>query len=225
MNRKTLIDQYVELKIAGRTEPAYGKIIDSGQDIVVLFNGIQYLFIPLQHILQIRIVTSDTDIGEFLTATDIPLEFERSNEAISYRKVLMNAKGMFSELYVTGNHTIHGYITSVMNDFFVFYSPVYHTVIISIYHLKYLIPYSPNMTPYTLTQEKFPLKPSPVKLSRTFDQQLLKMVGEFAVFDLGESPNKVGVLKKVEQNMAELTNADGSPVLLSLNHIKTVHLP
>ncbi|XEC97710.1 DUF2642 domain-containing protein [Paenibacillus tarimensis] len=214
------MDQPVMIEISGKTAPIRGKIIDIGQDIMVIHNGIQFLYIPLLHIQQLRY---DTGSEEQYMIPEMP--FEHQNEPISYRKVLLNAKGMFAEIYITGNQSIHGYLTSVMNDFFVFYSPVYHTVMISLQHLKYLIPYSPNVTPYTLTPEQFPIKPSPITMARTFDQHLRKLVGEFVIFDLGENPNKIGVLKRVDQNIIELAAADGSPVFIHYDHIKTVHLP
>lgn len=220
-HRHPLLDRYVELDISGKTVPIRGKLIDLGQDILVLHNGTQFLYVPLIHLQQLRLAKNDTQ-----QEIDVPeLPFEPQNDPISYRKVLMNAKGMFSELYITGNQSIHGYLTSVMNDFFVFYSPVYHSVIVSLQHLKYLIPYNPNVTPYTLTPEQFPLKPSPITLARTFDQQLRKLIGEFVILDLGENPNKIGVLKGIDQNMIELSTAGGNPVYLHFDHVKTVHLP
>lgn len=215
-----LLNRYVELDISGKSAAIRGKLIDMGQDILVLHNGTQFLYVPLIHLQQLRLSERESQEMEI---PDIVLEPQ--NEAISYRKVLMNAKGMFSELYITGHQSIHGYLTSVMNDFFVFYSPVYHSVIVSLEHLKYLIPYNPNVTPYTLTPEQFPLKPSPITLARTFDQQLRKLVGEFVILDLGENPNKIGVLKGIEQNMIELSTAGGDPVFLHFDHVKTVHLP
>ncbi|MCQ6559630.1 DUF2642 domain-containing protein [Paenibacillus mendelii] len=218
--RHPLLDQYVELDISGKTMPIRGKMIDLGQDILVLHNGLQFLYVPLIHLQQLRLAKQE---GEDLVIPEIP--FEQQSEPISYRKILMNAKGMFSELYITGNQTIHGYLTSVMNDFFVFYSPVYHSVMVSLQHLKYLIPYNPNVTPYTLTPAQFPLKPSPITLARTFDQQLRKLIGEFVILDLGENPNKIGVLKGIDQNMIELSTAGGNSVFLHFDHVKTVHLP
>ncbi len=219
-NRHPLLDHYVELDISGKAVPIRGKLIDLGQDILVLHNGTQFLYVPLIHLQQLRLsVRENQDVD----APEIP--FEPQNDPISYRKVLMNAKGMFSELYIAGNQSIHGYLTSVMNDFFVFYSPVYHSVIVSLSHLKYLIPYNPNVTPYTLTPEQFPLKPSPITLARTFDQQLRKLIGEFVILDLGENPNKIGVLKSIDQNMIELSTAGGNAVYLHFDHVKTVHLP
>lgn len=219
-NRHPLLDRQVELEISGKVAPIRGKLIEFGQDILVLHNGTQFLYVPLIHLQQLRISTREEEINEILE-----MPFEPYNEPISYRKILMNAKGMFSEIYITGNQSIHGYLTTVMNDYFVFYSPVYHTVIISLNHMKYLIPYNPNVTPYTLTPEKFPLKPSPLTLARTFDQQLRKLIGEFVVLDLGEKSNKTGVLKSVDQSMIELATASGNAVFLHFDHVKTVHIP
>ncbi|MFC4777002.1 DUF2642 domain-containing protein [Paenibacillus sp. GCM10023252] len=218
--RHPLLNRQVELEISGKFTPLRGKLIEFGQDILVLHNGSQFLYIPLIHLQQLRLSMNEE---EDYIVPELP--FEPYNEPISYRKILMNAKGMFSEIYITGNQSIHGYLTTVMNDFFVFYSPVYHSVIISLQHLKYLIPYSPNVTPYALTPEQFPLKPSPLTLARTFDAQLRKLVGEFVVLDLGENSNKIGVLKSVDQSMIELANASSSSVFLHFDHVKTVHLP
>ncbi|MFF2483737.1 DUF2642 domain-containing protein [Paenibacillus sp. NPDC058071] len=223
-NRHPLLDRQVELEISGKASPIRGKLIEWGQDILVLHNGTQFLYIPLIHLQQLRLSEQEVEAAEAANATP-ELPFEAFNDPVSYRKILMNAKGMFSEIYITGNQSIHGYVTTVMNDFFVFYSPVYHTVIISLHHMKYLIPYNPNVTPYTLTPEQFPLKPSPLTLARTFDQQLRKLIGEFVVLDLGENPNKTGVLKNVDQSLIELATASGNAVYLHFDHVKTVHVP
>ncbi|GMK41089.1 hypothetical protein PCCS19_41450 [Paenibacillus sp. CCS19] len=219
-----LMNSLIDLDISGKPATLRGKLVDMGQDILVVHNGQQFVYVPIIHLQQMRPANlQDSNNAIVFEVPETP--FEQANDPISYRKTLMNAKGMFSELYITGNQSIHGYLTSVMNDFFVFYSPVYHSVIVSLTHLKYLIPYSPNVTPYTLTPEQFPLKPSPLTLARTFDQQLRKLVGEFVILDLGENPNKIGVLKNVDQNMVELATAGGSSVYLHLDHVKTIHLP
>ena len=57
---------------------------------------------------------------------------------------------------LAGNAPIHGYVTSVMNDYIVFYSPVYKTVYISLKHLKWLIPYKENQVPYALNKMNSP---------------------------------------------------------------------
>jgi hypothetical protein len=216
----SLIGQQVELLISGKKLPINGKLIDQGGDLLVVRTVEKFLYIPLLHLQQL---TLSKDLEEEpMTESEPPFETQSD---ISYRKTLMNAKGIFSEIYITGNQSLHGYVTSIMNDFFVFYSPVFHSVYIPLQHLKYMVPYSPNVTPYSLTQEKFPLTPAAITLARTFDQQVKKLEGQFVVFDLGEHPNKIGQLKSLQNHLIELVAAEGDTVFLHLEHVKTVHLP
>jgi len=217
-----LLDKHVELTVSGKKTSIRGKLINIGNDIMVLYNGKQFLYIPLLHLQQL---TLSEEIKEDYIA-DVPSEppFENQQD-ISYRKILMNAKGVFTEIYTTGNQSLHGYVTSIMNDFFVFYSPVFHVVYIPMQHLKYMIPYDPNVTPYSLTQERFPLSPSTITLARTFDQQLKKLEGQFVVLDIGENPGKIGQLKSLQNGLIELIAAGGETIFLHMDHVKTVHLP
>jgi hypothetical protein len=102
---------------------------------------------------------------------------------------------------------------------------MYRSLFVSMRHLKTLIPYDDQTTPYALEQEKFPINPTPASLARTFEQQLKKFEGEFVVLDLGEHPGKIGLLKSVTGNMAELATADGSSTFIHLDHVKTIHKP
>ncbi len=153
------------------------------------------------------------------------MPFQNEKETISYRKILNNAKGQFLEIFVTGNRSIHGYITSVLNDYIVFYSPVYKTLFISMQHLKWLIPYSSQLTPYTLSNAALPVVPSNIPLSRSFEEQLKKFEGQLLVFDLGDNPIKVGLLKSISNNIVELVTAGGQTIYWKLMHLKTVHIP
>ncbi|TYP69774.1 DUF2642 domain-containing protein [Paenibacillus methanolicus] len=219
-NLRPLLNRYVELQIADAKQPVRGWLADLGQDILVVYTGSNYVYAPLVHVRRLKLLNAAPPPSGLPEAP-----YENMNDGISYRKILMNAKGMFSELYITGEQTVHGYVNSVMNDFFVFYSPVHHSVIVSLQHLKYLIPYSQGETPYALTPEQFPLKPSPLTYARSFDQQLQKLIGEFVILNLGEQASCIGVLKGIDQQIVELSDASGTPVFLHLNHIKTVHLP
>lgn len=219
-NQHPFLDSQVELVISGRSG-IRGKLIDFGPDILVLYSGTQFFYVPLIHLQQMRIVNDEDQ--SYSSTPELP--FEPYNDSISFRKILLNSKGMFSEIYITGNQSIHGYVTAVMNDFFVFYSPVYHSVMISMRHLKYLVPYNANVTPYSLSSEQFPLKPTSLTLARTFDQQLRKHIGQFVVLDLGENPRKTGVLKNVDLNLLEIADASGSSVFIHFDHVKTIHLP
>jgi len=206
-----LMGKPVEVELSGKMLPVNGLLIEKGPDILVIRSESRYYYVPLLHVQQLR--PGGSEESEYA-----PFEppFEPQSEPISYRKVLLNAKGMFSEVYISGSQSIHGYVTSVMNDYFVFYSPVYHSIVISLDHLKYLVPYPPHSTPYGLTPEQFPLKPSPVSLSRTFEQQVRKLIGEFVVLDLGEHPHKIGVLKGLDDGMLAIANASGQTVYISI---------
>jgi hypothetical protein len=214
------IGQHVELEISGKTF-FHGILIDCGLDIIVLFDGQQFLYIPLLHIHNIRKDETNEDIQ--LTESDSSIL--DNGEQISYRKILTNAKGRFVELYVTGNKSIHGYITSILNDYFVFYSPVHKTMLISLNHLKWLIPYNSSLTPYTLNNEDLPVQPTKMPVLRTYEEQLKKLVGKLVVFDMGDRPNKVGLLKSVDNNIIELIIANGETIYWKLLHLKSVHLP
>ncbi len=62
-------------------------------------------------------------------------------------------------------------------------------------------------------------------LVRNFEEQLKRYIGKLIILDLGDIPNKVGLLQDVSDNILELTNADGDTVFWKLNHLKTMHLP
>lgn len=220
---KNLCRKEVEIEISGKTTFS-GILIEVGLDIVVLFNGEEYLYIPMIHLHNIK--EREMKYNEELTpepSSIMPLQQEK--EEISYRKVLTNAKGQFLEIFVTGNKSIHGYITSVLNDYIVFYSPVYKTLFISMQHLKWLTPYTSQLTPYLLSNTDLPVVPSAIPLARSFDEQLKKYENHLLVFDLGDHPDKIGVLKGVVNNIVEIVNAEGKRIYWKLIHLKTVHIP
>ncbi|AGK54255.1 hypothetical protein [Bacillus sp. 1NLA3E] len=220
---KSYLNMEVEIEISGRTFFT-GILLDIGLDILVLFDGQEYLYIPLMHLHNIKERTIKINEEGTVQPTG-KMPFQNEKETISYRKILNNAKGQFLEVFVTGNRSIHGYITSVLNDYIVFYSPVYKTLFISMQHLKWLIPYSSQLTPYTLSNAVLPVVPSSIPLSRSFDEQLKKYEGKLLVFDLGDNPNKVGLVKSIHNNIVELITAGGQKIYWKLTHLKTVHIP
>ncbi|RFU66188.1 DUF2642 domain-containing protein [Peribacillus saganii] len=218
---KSFLGKDVEVEISGKTYFS-GILIDMGLDILVLFNGRKYLYIPLLHLHNIK----EREVRGHEEQTEKPtntMPFQNEKETISYRKILTNAKGQFVEIFVTGNMSIHGYITNVLNDYIVFYSPVFKTLCISMQHLKWLTPYTNNLTPYTLNNADLPVVPANMPLARSFEEQLKKFEGHLLVFDLGHDPNKVGLLKNINNNIAELVNAEGKTIFWKLMHLKTVH--
>ncbi|WP_163100612.1 DUF2642 domain-containing protein [Peribacillus alkalitolerans] len=218
-NINTLMGQQVCILLSGKTT-FKGVLIDLGQDILVLYNGQQFIYIPMLHVHRIQLVKDKNEFVSSPTESEIPDDMD----AISYRKILTNAKGTFAEIYVTGNLTFHGYITSVLNDYFVFYSPVYKTMFISMSHLKWLTPYNQTVTPYSLSNESLPVHPTSVPIQRSLEEQLKREVGKLVVFDAGSDPMKIGKLISVNNNLVELAIANGDTVFLKLSHIKSVHM-
>lgn len=215
------IGEQVELGLFGGRR-YIGILVDTGLDILVLFDGYKFIYFPIIHLQYLKASSPDEEVIEKPSES---APFNDNNEQISYRKILNNAKGLFVEIFVCGNQSIHGYITSILNDYFVFYSPIYKTVFISLNHLKWLIPYTENKAPYLLDGKQLPVHPTKFPLSRTFDEQLKKMEEQIVVLDLGDTPNKAGVIKKINNNLIELISANGEKIYWRLHHIKTVHLP
>ena len=112
-----------------------GTLIDVGSDMIVLFNGTDFMYIPLDHI---RNFEMDCDNEDNVQApTELPsIVAEESKEDLSFEEVLAQAKGRLVEIYVTGNQSLHGTITGIMNNYFVFQSPIYKTMYISLAHIE-----------------------------------------------------------------------------------------
>jgi hypothetical protein len=214
------IGEQVKLEVSGKPQHK-GVLVDIGSDIIVLFNGEDFLYIPFVHIQNFQLNTEDNE--EIKVVGEAPIN--KQSEEISLRKILNNARGVFAEIFVTGNQSIHGYVTSVLNNYFVFYSPVYQTMFIPLNHLKWLIPYNQNQTPYKLNNQHFLVNPSNLTLARTFDEQLKKLIGKMVVFDLGGNATKIGQLQVIENNFLHLISAREKVIYLNIHHIKTVHLP
>lgn len=217
--------QYVDVELSG-SRHVQGYLIDSGLDIIAISQFDDIYYIPLKHVQCISASTSRQGGTETDIASSIH-PFQAEAETISFRKVLLHARGHFAEINITENATIHGYLTSIMNDFFVFHSPVYRTVFITLNHLKWIQPYKENVTPYALDPESIPHHSVPSSLPRTFKEQCQKFCGKLVVFDMGDHPNKIGKLQSVDTqtNVVEIITANGSTYLWNLDHLKVVFLP
>ncbi|PFA68198.1 DUF2642 domain-containing protein [Bacillus sp. AFS015802] len=199
-----------------------GYLVEAGNEVLIVYNGDDYIYLSTSHIKNMSIVSKEM-IGIDKPSDSPLLEQE---DPLSLRKILTTAKGVFLEIYTMGNQPIHGYITGIMNNYFVFYSPVYKTMYISLQHLKWLIPYSTNLSPYRLAKENLPVNPtSAISLARSFEVQLEKLCGHLIVLNLGVNEELIGKIEKVDGNIMELVTAKGESLYLNMQHIQTVHLP
>lgn len=216
-----LIGKNVSIELSGKKE-LYGKLIDQGLDIIVIYNE-RYYYIPIGHIQRIKTDTQNSYDWDVDFQPEQPIS--TNSETISFRKILTNAKGTFVSLYISGNKTIHGYLTSIMNDYFVFYSPAHKIMYISMNHLKWLVPYTKNTSPYSLNNDSLPVNPTSIALARTFSEQCKKLENRIVILDNGDHPEKIGYLKKMYDNKISLVTAEEEIVYWNCQHIKTLHLP
>ncbi len=214
------LHEIVDIEISGNRS-IVGRLIDCGLDIVVVFDGEQFIYIPTIHIQHFKNDVTSTIHLDKRTSSPI----RNDTDTISFRKILNNAKGMFVEIYVTGNLSLHGYIINILNNYFTFYSPIFKMMFISLEHVKWLIPYNDAQTPYSLSKQELPLSPATISLARTLDEQLKKLEGKLVVFDVAKTPNHIGLLQKADNNMIELITARNEIVYWNQKHLKTVHLP
>ncbi|WHY01164.1 DUF2642 domain-containing protein [Neobacillus sp. DY30] len=219
---KDLIGKNIEIEISGKNFYS-GILVDSGLDILVLYIGRsqRFYYIPNVHIQRVKEPKPDPYSEVYELPEEKPIESVSS--AISFRGILTNAKGRFVEVYVTGNKSIHGYLTSIMNNHFVFYSPIYKTVFISMGHVKWLIPYPEHIAPYSINHQTLPASPASIPLARSFEDQCKKLENQLVVIDGGDSSEKIGLLQKVSNNQLTLITAERDIVYRNLEHVKTIH--
>jgi hypothetical protein len=220
-NFDSYIGETVELTASGNIKIS-GILIDTGSNIVVLYDGKDFLYIPLVHV---HFIDFNSDHTDPIDQPDQMPTWIQDDQSISLRKVLNNARGVFTEIFVTSNQSIHGYVTNVMNDYFTFFSPVHKTMFIPLQHLKWLIPYPHSHRPYSLSNADLPLTPSNVPASRTFEEQCKRHIGKVAIFDMGKHPNKIGKLVNVENGYVEIIIARNKTIFTNLQHVQTVQIP
>lgn len=211
---RSYIGQIIEVEISSKKK-IVGKLLELGSDLIVLFNGQKYVYVPIVHLLSVSKGESlDT---EYTNKETVPFE----GKQLSLKQILNNASGIFVELYLTGNHTVHGYIQKVQGDYIVFDSPAFKTLYIPIAHLKWLIPYL-NQTPYQIKTGQ-QLISSDESFAQTFEEQMKKMLGKIVLFDLGKDSEKIGILNRVEKILVELVTGNGKTIYLNMAHLKSMH--
>ncbi|WP_379965734.1 DUF2642 domain-containing protein [Ectobacillus sp. sgz5001026] len=220
MSIASLRGKQIDVEISGKVL-FQGILIEQSKEIVVLFDGKNFMYFPLLHIH--RINESAVPNGEITNPSVGSLV--KNDQSISFQTILENAKGRFTEIYVTGDISLHGYIVSVQEDYLYFYSHVFNMMLLSTHHLKWLIPYHLKTIPYTLSDEKIPTVPSTIPLHALFEEQIKKYENELVVFDMGGKSTKIGLLKKVNEGIIELVVANGDTVYITVAHIQSVHIP
>lgn len=218
---QSLIKQIVQIEVSGK-KILKGTLIDLGTDILVIFNGTDYMYIPINHIHSFCGIPSN-EFDTLAPTESFSIRTGGNNESLSLLVTLHQAKGRNSEIYLTDNQPLHGCITQIMDDYFEFYSPIYKTMYISTKHLKWLIPYTTNDAPYGLNNNySNPLMNE--TLVNTFKTQIEKLIDKMIVFNIGGSKSHIGKIINVEEQVVELEKVRAAKDYLNIDHIKTIHL-
>ena len=213
--------EIVKLHLSGKKE-LKGAIVETGSDLIVLYNGEDYYYIPINHIHELTL--DNYNENNIQMPSENPKIFStNAQDELTLDKILSQAVGIYAEIYVTGHQALHGYISTIMSDYFVFQSPIYKTMYIKIEHLKWLIPYNDHQHPYKLPDGDFSRQTFTGSLSKTFDKQIETMKNKLVVFNLGEKSNYMGRLNDLKGQIVELQTARANPIYLNLLHIKTIH--
>lgn len=212
---KRLKHQEVEVALSG-AGMMKGWLADLGPDVMLLHADNHHVYIPLIHVESLKAAEGRSVGGDGIERPEA--------DALTFRKTLYQAKGLYAELGISNHRPLHGYMASVMNDFCVFHSPIHKTVVLSLRHLKYWKPYNSGEVPYGLEPEQLPLIPPSHSFARSFEQQLNKMVGKLVVLDLGERADRIGVLRRLDHYLLEVIRADGKSVFVHLDQVKAIQL-
>lgn len=204
--------------ISGVVQALDGVLIEIGQDVIVIKNLDNYLYIPTAHIKYVR------KNLEGIPGPDNELSLPTQG-TLTLETIVENGKGIFTEIFINGVHPLHGYIQKILSDYLVFHSPIFGTILVHLKHLKYLHPYPNETRPYALKHDDLQTNSPVIPAEPTFTEQLKKMEGKFIMIDLADQPQKVGLLKSVHSPMIELVTSAGQSIFSMIEHIQTVNHP
>lgn len=212
--------EYVTVSLIG-DQLFKGIIFDSGSDIIVLFNGESFIYIPVSHIEYIAVDTPDTEFAGPTNSPIISLDDDKKN--LTFDSILKEAKGIYQEICIINKKYLYGTVLEVMDDYLVFYSPVYKKIYIPIKHIKWLIPYPSNERPYGLSEAEFSWKQAEEEFEVNFEQQLTVLLNKLIVLNMGEKIHHIGKVKSINGKMLELKTAKEKRTYVNIEHIQTIH--
>ena len=212
--------EYVTVSLIG-DQLFKGIIFDSGSDIIVLFNGENFIYIPVSHIEYIVAETPDTEFAVPSDSPIIPLDNNKKN--LTFESILKEAKGINQEICIINKKYLFGTVLEVMDDYLVFFSPVYKRTYIPINHIKWLIPYTPNERPYGLSEAEFSWKQADEGFEANFEKQLAVLLNKLIVLNMGEKTHHIGKVKSINGKMLELKTAKEKRTYVNIEHIQTIH--
>jgi len=221
--KQVLMQDIVEVEVSGK-KVIRGTVIDLGTDVIVLYNGENFVYIPITHIQRFKKDYNNNNEEYIHAPTELPIIYvNESKEVINLAEVLIQAKGKSVEMHVTDHHSLHGHITDIQQNYFSFYSPIYKTMYISTDHVKWLIPYAQNMNPYGIANTLDTELLNKILLKNTFAEQIGNLKDTLVILNAGGQREHLGKIIDVDDQIIEFQNARMSTTYFNLDHIKTIH--
>ena len=212
--------EYVTVSLVG-DNLFKGIIFDSGRDIIVLFNGEDFIYIPVSHIEYIVASTPDT---EFVAPSNIPSILSNNlQKDLTFDSILKEAKGIYQKICIINKKYLHGTILDVLDDYIVFYSPIYKKIYIAKKHVKWLIPYSLNKRPYDLSESELNWQQIEKGFKENFTEQLVELLNKLVVLNLGDKIHHTGKIQSLSNQMLELKTVNEKSMYINIEHIQTIH--
>ena len=212
--------EYVTVSLIG-DKLFKGIIFDSGSDIIVLFNGEDFIYIPVSHI---EYIVADTPDAEFVESPNFSsILLNNLQKDLSLDSILKEAKGIYQELCVINKKSLHGTILDVLDDYIVFYSPIYKKIYIAKRHVKWLIPYMPSERPYNLSEAELNWQQAEKEYLKYYVQQIAQLTNKLVVINLSEKIHHIGKIKNISDTMLELQTARAKSIHVNIAHIQTIH--
>lgn len=198
-----------------------GVIFDSGSDIIVLFTGENFFYIPFSHI---EYIVADTPDTEFSEPSNYPSIFTNRNQKdLTLASILKQAIGVYQEICIISKKSLYGTVLDVLEDYIVFYSPIYKELYIPIEHIKWLVPSMLNERPYSLSEEEFNWQQVEQDFKGNFIMQLATLVNKLVVINFGEKIHHIGKVKSITNRVLELTIAKDKSMYINLEHVQIIH--
>ena len=217
-----LVQEIVRFEITGK-KMVSGTLIDVGSDMIVLFNGMDFMYIPLDHI---RNFETDRDNENNVQApTELPSIVAVDNQdELSFEKVLGTSERETSRdfcvrpsIFAWNDHSHYEQlhclpIPHLQND-------VHIPKIIS--NGSFPSPRAINYMGRNTTS--FSPQATNETFASSFDKQVEKYINKFVVLNINERESFIGIINNVEDQIVSFNQQKHPPVYLNMRHIKTFH--
>lgn len=214
--------EIVAVKVSGG-KALRGSVVDASNELIVLFAENQFVYLPFDHIHSLHIDRDNENNIQY--PSEIPTFISQANQELTLKNILTLAKGNHIEITVAKNEPLHGVITSIMDDYFIFESPIYRTMFVSNRHLKCLIPHLKQL-PYGMNESEFQhlTKVSHPSVQNTFASQIAALKNHLVILNLGKDFSHIGRIKNINNQMIALEDGKSNLIYFNLSHVQILQL-